>query len=103
MNQRNVCNGCAPVSHAICDDCPLRESPDVEDQQQVETLQDIYDWDELPSRPLEERQKILETYCFKCKHFEQEGKLCNVCSCTAAAPVDEYAKYQSFHCPLELW
>jgi len=95
---------CAPVSHMICDDCPLREHPDSKDRQYMETLQeDVYAREELPTRTPEERQQILDTYCLKCTHFDKEGKICLVCPCTVASPVDEYAKYQDFHCPLELW
>lgn len=92
---------CALVSHLICDDCPLRESPEKEVQQTLGD--DIYSIGELEVRTPEERQEILETYCFKCKFFDREGKTCRSCGCVSNAPVDEYAKFADFHCPLELW
>lgn len=94
---------CSPVSHMVCDDCPLRESPDEEDDQWRQTLGDVYDINELETRTPEERQEILETYCLKCKFFDKNGKTCTACGCTGHAPVDEYAKFADFHCPLELW
>jgi hypothetical protein len=94
---------CSPVSHMICDDCPLREPPDEEDEQWRQTLGDVYDISEIETRTPEERQEILETYCLKCKFLDQESKTCNACGCTSHAPVDEYAKFVDFHCPLELW
>lgn len=92
---------CAPVSHIICDDCPLREQPEKEIQQTLDG--DIYSISERETRTPEERRKILETYCFKCKFFDTEGKTCHSCGCMSHAPVDEYAKFVDFHCPLELW
>jgi hypothetical protein len=94
---------CGPVSRIICDDCSLREPPDLEDQRELETLDGTYNYEEIEARTPEERQAILETYCFKCKHLDTEAKVCQVCGCTLQAPIDEYAKYANFHCPLELW
>lgn len=94
----------APISRLTCESCPLRIEPDEEDRQLTESLaDDIYGMEEHDQRSSDEVQAILETYCFKCKHFSDKSKVCTECACQSHAPVDEYAKYKHLHCPLELW
>lgn len=105
---RCVSNQCfhrfKPVSHIICDDCPDKVEPDLEDQRLMETLEeDVYSHQELSQRPVEEQRRILDTYCLKCKKLNGEMKTCDFCMCQMHIPIDEFIKFKPFHCPLELW
>lgn len=91
------------VSKLVCDACQFREEPDAGDREVSRSLSEIFNIPELESRPLAERARILETYCFKCEHYDPEGKVCVACDCGVHVPVDEYAKYTAFHCSLEKW
>jgi len=92
------------ASELICMTCGLREEPSAQDQRNMASLvADMPDADKLETRPPAECARILETYCLKCQHCDSVSKVCNGCDCSIKVPVDDYAKYTAFSCPLELW
>lgn len=94
---------CNPISRLTCDTCIDRAEPEAEDFRLMETLPEIYEQPELPQRETEEQTRILQTFCFNCKHYNKKDKLCDSCACGAHIPIDELVKYKPFHCHLELW
>jgi hypothetical protein len=93
----------APVSELICGDCSFQEEPHPDAHQTFKTLGEIFDTTGLETRPPGMRLKILETYCLKCVHCDEDTKICGACDCTGRAPIDEYIRFTKFNCPLELW
>lgn len=91
------------ISELICKDCRLLEEPSAEDQQFCMHMQEQRGGDVLETRRSAERARILETYCFKCKHCDSVDRVCNACNCNIKLPADDYVKYVAHHCPLELW
>jgi hypothetical protein len=91
------------VSELICKDCRLCEEPSVEVQHLHAEMHELRGGNLLKIRPLAERNRILETYCLKCKHCDSVSKICGGCDCSIKPPVDDYVKYEDLHCPLELW
>jgi hypothetical protein len=94
---------CEPISKAICIECQLRAKPDAEDANFVAATGEIFERAELAKRSEEEREQILDTYCHRCKFYDDKGKVCISCGCSSFTPIDEYVKYVTFSCPLELW
>ena len=94
---------CGPISHLTCDTCRDKEEPELEDFRVMETMPEVFEQPELPERTSEEQERILQTYCFKCKHYSVESKLCDSCSCGLHIPIDEFVKFKPHHCFLELW
>lgn len=92
------------VSELICMACKLRKEPSAKSQQaRAALVASIPEMNKLKTRPLAERTRILETFCLKCRHCDSVSKVCNGCDCSTKTLVDDYAKYATFHCPLELW
>ena len=91
------------VSELICTACRLREEPTAEDLQLDRHMQEERGGDILETRPLATRTKILADYCLKCRHRDSVDMICNACMCNIKIPVDDYVKYTTHHCPLELW
>lgn len=91
------------VSEMICKECRLREELDREAQHLHAHMQEMRGGNILEQRTLAAQLRILETYCFKCKHCHSEDKICHGCHCGVRIPVDDYVKYANHHCPLELW
>jgi len=92
------------ISEDICNNCTSKKPLEREDWQVAKSLeQDVFSKPEKSQRAKQEVEHILDTYCYKCKHYNKESRICQACGCMSPAPLDEGAKFKHIHCPLELW
>lgn len=85
------------VCEKVCEGCPLKEPtahyPGL----------DIFDIEEPPARDDKERDRLMETYCSKCRYFNAEHGMCEHCDAGHRTTIHEALKHKTLNCPLGLW